>query len=380
MNRPASPDARPRTALRIAVVFLLGACAMATPFTAGRAAARAHRASEPATRAAKIRPKRICHTVRHRRGRRIVLVHQCHTPLRKAEAPARAASVKPPASTAGTAPSPATNPVVMPSVSAWDRPRLVNPTTVMLSDSNRDLKLDQTKDYILQCPAGPLPLTWALVVWGGHNVVLENCDLDITITNWAAQFKDQTGTLWIHDVHFGGASLSGGVQLQEPGATVVMRDVLFDTVYGSYQTNHAECLQSWSGPARLLIDGLTCSTTYQGLFLLPNQFDSATQETVWDLRNVDVEATGAYAMWLGDVQPSNLGSIPGWNLQNVYVSGAGEPRDYDGTSDLGVAWNAVIPGLPPGGSFVRRSPDGAAGPDEGVSLPALAGEQPATGS
>ena len=80
-----------------------------------------------------------------------------------------------------------------------------------------------------------------------------------------------SGTLWVHNVHFGGKHLTGGIRMQEPGATVVMRDVVFDRVYGSLHTNHAELLQTWCGPKRLLIDGLTGSTDYQGLFMLPDQ-------------------------------------------------------------------------------------------------------------
>jgi hypothetical protein len=110
--------------------------------------------------------------------------------------------------------------------------------------------------------------------------------------------------------------------------------------------------------------------------LLPNQWDSDTFETVWDLRNIDVEASGAYAMWLGDVQPSNLGAIPLWSLQNVYVSGTGEPRNWDGTSDGGVAWNGVIAGMPTAGSYVRPTYNGAAGVDEDVEPAALPGEEP----
>lgn len=259
--------------------------------------------------------------------------------------------------------------------SAWQRPVLTDPTTITLSNANRNLVLDQHKDYVLTCPNGRMKLTWALVVWGGHNVVLQNCDVDVTVPNWAAAFKDQTGTLWIDDVHFGGRHLTGGIQLQEPSSTVVMRDVLFDKMYGSFTTNHAECIQTWAGPKRLLVDGLTCSTTYQGLFLLPNQWDPTTRETVWDLRNIDISATGAFALWLGNVQPSNRGSIPSWHTDDVYVSGPGEPRAWDGTSDANAAWRNVNEGAPPRGPFVRATSHGATGIDEHATPVPLAGEQ-----
>ena len=67
----------------------------------------------------------------------------------------------------------------------------------------------------------------------------------------------------------------------------------------------------------MLIDGLECPTTYQGLFLLPNQSDSTTPEANWDLRNVQLDGEGAYDLWLGDVQPSQVGVLPVFNVANV---------------------------------------------------------------
>jgi hypothetical protein len=261
--------------------------------------------------------------------------------------------------------------------SAWNEPSLVDPITVAISDRNRNLVLDQQKDYILECPAGPVRLTWALVVWGGHNVVFQNCDIDVTIPNWSAAFKDQTGTLWIHDVHFGGRHLHGGVQLQEPGATVVMRDVLFDRVYGSYTTDHAECLQTWAGPRRLLVDGLTCPTSYQGLFLLPNQFDSGRAPSIFDLRHVDIDdSRGAYALWLGDV----AGGLPALrlHLQDVYVV-PNPSRLWRGwwlwPHPPTRTWTGVSAGAPPGRHYVHATVDGASGVDEGHSPSPVADER-----
>jgi hypothetical protein len=290
----------------------------------------------------------------------------------------------PPAATSAPAPAAgaqAATPrgfVLPPGASAWDEPGLVNPTTVVLSDSARSLKLNQSQDYVVTCPPGQFNVSGKISIWGGHNVVFENCDEYVTNPSgdWAGYLQNQTGTLWVHDVHFGGAHLTGGVQIQEPGATVVMRDVLFDMVYGSYQTNHAECVQTWSGPARFLIDGMECPTTYQGLFLQPNQWDSTTVETTWDFRNVRIDGQGAYDLWLADVQPSNLGSLPVFNLENVVDCGPGEPRDMDGTSDGHQAWAGVQP-CPAGGGTVpvwARADGSVTGVDDGASLAALAGE------
>ena len=260
--------------------------------------------------------------------------------------------------------------------SAWDPPALDNPTIVTIDDSQRNLKLDQTKDYILECRPGPVRLSWPLVVWGGHDVVVQDCNLNVTVPNWAAQFKDQTGTLWIHDVHFGGRRLSGGIQFQEPGATVVMRDVLFDRVHGSYTTQHAECIQSWAGPARLLIDGLQCPTSYQGLFLLPNQFGGARAPRIFDLRHVAIDdRRGGVALWIGNVK----GGIRKLrlNLDAVYVS-PNPTKTWRGwwlapAPPSGI-WREVIAGAPPRGPYVRPVRTGATGVDEGLSPVPLAGE------
>ena len=271
--------------------------------------------------------------------------------------------------------------------SAWDEPTLVNPKTINVTAAT-NLALPQNQDYILQCPTGTMVLTDTFKVWGGHNVVLQNCNFELSISGWAGKFQNQAGTLWMHDVHFGGLDLTGGLQLQEPGATVVMRDVLFDTVYGSQSTNHAELIQTWSGPARLLIDGLSGSTTYQGLFLLPNQYNYSTgpAPTVFDMRNISIDDTqGAYAMWLGDVHGApalNQGAgIATFNVANVFVN-PNPARSWSGwwlwpkPSSGDPTWGGVSAGVPAGGSYVTTTPTGATGVDEGVSPTPLTGEQP----
>jgi hypothetical protein len=261
--------------------------------------------------------------------------------------------------------------------SAWDEPVLTHPTVVTISDSERNLKLDPTKDYILECPPGPVRLSWPLVVWGGHNVVFEDCHLHVTVPNWGGEFKDQTGTLWVSDVRFGGRRPTGGVQLQEPHATVVMRDVLFDRVRGSYATNHAECIQSWSGPWRLLIDGLQCPTTYQGLFLLPNQWGSAPRPKIFDLRHIVVDdRQGAVALWISNVR-GGLRRLR-VHLDQVYVL-PNPAKTWRGwwlwPPPPNATWHTVVAGRPPGCPYVRPVWTGATGVDEDVSPPPLRDEQ-----
>lgn len=256
--------------------------------------------------------------------------------------------------------------------SAWDAPALQNPLRITITNAKRDLSLLPGQDYVLRCPPGRVVLKNKLVVSGGRNVELQNCNFDVTSDDWAGYLKNQTGTLWVHDVHFGGDHLTGGLQMQEPGATVVMRDVVFDRVYGSLHTNHAELLQTWCGPKRLLIDGLTGSTTYQGLFLLPDQWCS-TPLSQFDIRHVNINDTkGAYALWLGDVKGPLRVSV-----RDVYVTPPVE-RTWRGwwlmPQPPQKTWSGVSAGAPPGGSYVQPTTAGATGVDESLVPTPLASE------
>jgi hypothetical protein len=98
-------------------------------------------------------------------------------------------------------------------------------------------------------------------------------------------------------------------------------------------------------------------TTYQGLFLEPNEYGGATPSD-WDFRNVDTYGLGAYDYWLADVGPGQVGRLPDFTLQNVYDCDPTSPRTIDGTADGGVAW-AVVRGCPtPGGVPFKTAMDG----------------------
>jgi hypothetical protein len=60
---------------------------------------------------------------------------------------------------------------------SWAPPTLTEPVTIEVSDSKANLKLDQTKDYIIKMPAKPLQ--GGLGIWGGRNVVLIGGEIHI---------------------------------------------------------------------------------------------------------------------------------------------------------------------------------------------------------
>jgi hypothetical protein len=183
----------------------------------------------------------------------------------------------------------------------WPAPVLTRPETVRLTSANAgSLRLDSNRDYKLVLPAnGPLRAPNGLRISGGHNVVLVGGTIDIPGHSGAGELQDQTGTIHLEGVRFTGTQLMEGLDLQEPNATVELENIYFATVHGTYTTNHADLIQTWAGPKRLLIDGLYGTTQYQGFFLLPNQHYTGPAPQLFDFRNIYInDQGGAYALWL----------------------------------------------------------------------------------
>jgi hypothetical protein len=190
----------------------------------------------------------------------------------------------------------------------WAPPTLSSPKTIQISATNHNLKLDDKTDYRLVLPNKPITLTGGLIVNGGHNVVLVGGTIVVPMiqqpppsTDRRGIFlKDQTGVVHLEGLRLSGP-LSDGIDLEESaGATVQIENVQIDKVDGTYETNHADVIQSWAGPTRLRIDGLRGSSDYQGLFLLPNQHwvDGPEPES-FDIRRSVITMVGAsaYALW-----------------------------------------------------------------------------------
>jgi hypothetical protein len=224
--------------------------------------------------------------------------HASPAPSTHAAKPAPSTAAKPAPSTAA-APAPST--AAAPARLAWPVPALHDPQTIELTPGHTKLVLNLHRDYVLKLPHGhPLNAPQGLSIWGGHNVVLVGGTIHVPDKSGAAQLQAQTGTIHIEGVRFSGPRLMEGIDLNEPrGATVELENIYIDKVHGSYTTNHADLIQSWAGPQRLLVDGLMGSTGYQGFFLLPNQLVKGPAPQLFDLRNVYInDSAGAYALWL----------------------------------------------------------------------------------
>jgi hypothetical protein len=186
-------------------------------------------------------------------------------------------------------------------------PALDHPQVRTISSSYTTLRLDPARDYIVRIAVGAV-LTRSVSVLGGHNVVLEPGTLRYAPppganATWMARglyLKGQTGTVFVNGLDIEGP-LDEGINLdqREPGAVVVLRDISIGFVSGTKSGHHADLLQTWAGPSKLVVDGFTGASNYQGFFLKPNQrFKDGPRPTFFYLRNVDLDLRmGAYAMW-----------------------------------------------------------------------------------
>jgi hypothetical protein len=212
---------------------------------------------------------------------------------------------------------------------SWSPPALTAPITVAVGSSSATVRLNNARDYVLRLPAvGAAVRPAGLVISGGHNVVLIGGSVDVAggvrlangqVQRRALYLKGQTGTVFIEGVEFFSrttGSLTEGIDLDERlGATVVLQNIRLGRLVGSRSTNHADGVQTWAGPDRLLIDGLSFQTQYQGMFLLPNQqFKKGPAPHLFDLRNISIigEPGSGYLLW------RDRQMFP-WRLTNVNV-------------------------------------------------------------
>jgi hypothetical protein len=186
-------------------------------------------------------------------------------------------------------------------------PRLEDPVVRTIRPGSTWLRLDPGRDYRLQI-ALDVVLTSGVVVLGGRNVVLEPGTLRYARPpgvnpSWTVRglyLKGQTGIAYVSGLRIRGP-LKEGINLDQraPGAVVVLRDVEVDPVQGSEAGHHADLLQTWAGPSKLVVDGFRGASTYQGFFLLPNQeWTTGPQPEYFWLRDVELDLTvGRYAFW-----------------------------------------------------------------------------------
>ena len=266
---------------------------------------------------------------------------------------------------AGCATNAQNNPAPEPRKLTWAPPELKNPKTIQVTETHRSLKLDQTKDFIVELPKDK-PLHGELAIWGGRNVVVIGGEICLTNGGWRAVYLQQnTGVMHFEGIHIRGEppeSLKEGFNFnhRQTNCIVQIQNVRVEKVHGTRAGHHADIIQTWAGPAELRIDGLTGHTQYQGMFLLPNQhFTLATDGFLpkkWVFKNINIigDEDSGYMLWA----PAKNEQWP-MEIENTWV----QPKtDKRGHRDLylwpkpqqenDTFWQNVKEGIPPGGDFV----------------------------
>ena len=184
------------------------------------------------------------------------------------------------------------------------RPALTTPTTITMSSGTSYVSMDPARDYIIKIKAGTV-FTRPLSLVGGRNVVFEDAVMQYAPPlgaepDWLVRglyLVDQTGVMWVRNLQIRGPLLEGIDMSQKKGASVVLRDIAIDPVYGSQLGHHADVLQTWAGPGRLVVDGLTGTSSFQGVFLQPADTWDGPDPDFIVLRNIQLDMSlGVYAL------------------------------------------------------------------------------------
>jgi hypothetical protein len=190
----------------------------------------------------------------------------------------------------------------------WRPPVLEDPQTITPGPDRTTLNLDAHHDYVIHVGKRRK----GLIVNGGHHVVMIGGEIRI---GWQGEhanhnlrrgllLKNQTGTIHVEGLRIGGSDLGEGIDLDERrGATVQLVNLRIGTVTARdtkhFSDTHPDLVQTWAGPKRLRIDGLQGRTGYQGLFLLPRQFDHNLKIDEISVRNTAIAGTrtSRYLLW-----------------------------------------------------------------------------------
>lgn len=184
------------------------------------------------------------------------------------------------------------------------RPVLTAPTTITMSSGTSYVSLDDTRDYIIKIKVGTV-FPRSVTITGGRNVVFENAVMQYAPplgaeAGWLARglyLVDQTGVMWVSNLQIRGPLMEGIDLSQKKRASVVLRDIVVDPVSGSQTGHHADVLQTWAGPGRLVVDGLTGTSNFQGVFLQPADTWDGPDPDFIVLRNIRLDLSqGIYAL------------------------------------------------------------------------------------
>ena len=261
----------------------------------------------------------------------------------------------------------------------WPAPALTSPTTLAVPQGDAGVKLDTTKDYILNL--GSTPHRGILSINGGRNVVIKGGTIALPLVSAKTTglfIANSVGTVHIEGLLFDGSLHEmDAIQISAPAATVQIENVRASGLFGSFDTNHTDVIQPWGGVKALRVDRLTADSNYQGIFTRPDlgPIGSVSLQNVdLSFNNTKVTSAGGFLLWMS----SDCKAAP-TTLSNVYITPrSGKtlgmsvwPATSDGICPSLQTGNSVtfpklpvtggvIGGAPPGGSFVPAGKAGTA--------------------
>jgi hypothetical protein len=228
---------------------------------------------------------------------------------------------------------------------AWAPPTLSDPVSIVVTNANRRLYLDDGRDYRLTIVE---PLTRELWIEGGRNVVVVGGHITVGELGTDTPYQDNTGV----KVRFGAASgtvhlegllvdgqfLGDGIAIATQRA-VQIQNVRVERAHDNVKGAHADCVQVQQGVGRLRMDRFTCSTERQGVFL--GDHDGPIGSV--DLRRMNLNgAPGKHLLWqstpsfplnLSDVELGIAAGSHPWAPFGFWVYPQQDGRTYSGGVD-----------------------------------------------
>ena len=221
--------------------------------------------------------------------------------------------------------------------------------------------LNDAQDYLLKMPS-QVSGTNGVQIQGGRDLIILGGEISIPASPGSESASrglyllDQVGTVHVEGVHFTGAGLGEGIQLnQKKGAVVQLGNLRFNAIVsGAGASWHGDIIQSFGGPRVLRIDKLTGVTDYQALY-----FDGIVAGfadiDILQISNVNVSdsVAGDYNVML-----NNFTTAQTWfeNIYHLFGAAAGrtDQSNFGTLEGFGVKWKGVniVNSAPPGGDIV----------------------------
>ena len=228
---------------------------------------------------------------------------------------------------------------------AWAPPVLTNAVTIDVTNANRRLFLDNSRDYRLNITETLHKELW---IEGGRNVVVVGGQITVDELGAESSYQDNTavkvrfgdpaGTVHLEGLLIDGPYVSDGIGIAT-GRNVQIENVRVERVYEGIKGNHADCVQIQQGVGQLRMDRFTCSTERQGIYL--GDLDGPIRGA--DLRHVNMYATGGkhlffqvrplYPVALTDIWLSASACCTPWAPFGFWVYPQKDGRTYSGQVD-----------------------------------------------